>query len=79
MVNDKVVVVKEPFHLRDDHEKIKIEVAMMKANAAKIKDDATKTKAELKLRKLAIKEVNYKDSIMMMDTSMMSPTHAVFY
>ena len=79
MVNDKVVVAKEAFHLRGDHEKIKVEVAMMKANAAKIKDDANKTKAELKSRKLAIKEVKYKDSIMMMNTSMMSPTYAVFY
>jgi len=44
----------------------------MKADAAKMKD-------ELKLRKQAIKESKYKDSIILMSISVMSLAYVVFY
>jgi len=44
----------------------------MKVNEAKMK-------AKLKFKKQAIKEAKYGDSIMMLDTSIMSPVDVTFY
>jgi len=74
-----VAVTKETVRIRDDHEKIKVEAARMNVDDAKTNTDATKIKAKLKLRKQAIKEAKYEDSIMMMDTLTMSLEDDTFY
>ena len=79
LVRNKVVVTKEVVRARDDHEKKKTDVAMMKADAIKTIADAAKMKAELKLRTQAVKEARYEDSVMTIDTSMMSSVDAALY
>jgi len=74
-----VAIAKDAIRVRDDHEKKKSDVAMMKANAMQTIVDSAKMKAEMKLRKQAIKEARYEDSIMTIDTSTMSPVDAAFY
>ena len=78
-LGDKVSVAKEAVRAKDDHEKKKTNVAMMKADAIKTIANAAKMKAELKLRKQAVKEARYEDSVITIDTSIMSPVDAVFY
>jgi len=78
-LGDKVAIAKDASRARDDHEKKKSNVAMMKADAMKTIADFAKMKAELKLRKQAIKEARYEDSVMTIDTSMMNPVDAAFY
>ena len=79
LVGDKVAVAKGAVRLRDDYDKIRTDAAVKRVNAIKTIADASKMRAEAKLRKQAIKETKYEDSIMMIDTSMMSPIDAAFY
>jgi len=78
-LGDKVALAKDAIRARDDHEKKKSDVALMKADAMKTIADTAKMKAELKLRKQAIKEARHKDSVMTIDTSMMNPVDVVLY
>ena len=79
LVGDKVVVAKEAVRLWVDRDKIKTDAAMKRVDAIKTIADASMMRVEARLRKQPIKEAKYEDSIMMIDTSMMSPTNAAFY
>ena len=79
LVGEKVVVAKKAVRLSSDRDKIKTDAALKRANAIKTIADASKIRAEGKLRKQTIKEAKYESRIMMIDTSMMSPMDATFY
>jgi len=78
-LGDKVAIAKDAIRARDDYEKKKSDAAMMKADAMKTIADSAKMKAELKLRKQAMTEARYEDSIMTINTSTMNPVDAAFY